>query len=122
MSKGSERASLSSIPSVIYRSLVSALEQSSNLTQYPTCIKRTKGALMLNQVYFLPHLLTSFPSSVPLSSATLLAMLMAATLRGCVTAIVPFLGRPASRRYWRGGEGVHEWHMCMRYVGRSVCV
>ena len=75
---------------------------------------------MLDQVYFLPHLLTSFPSFVPLSSATLLAMLMAATLRGCVTAIAPFLGRPASRRYWRrrggggGGEGSGGLdHRCM---------
>ena len=43
-------------------------------------------------------------------------MLMAATLRGCVTAIAPFLGKPASRRYWRvvevegcGGGGMWRW-------------
>ena len=36
MSWGSEMASLSNIPSVMYLSLVAALEQSSNRTQYPT--------------------------------------------------------------------------------------
>ena len=79
MSWESKMASLSSIPSVMNLSLVEDEEQSSNLTLYPT----------------------SSPSCPPLSSATRIAMLVAATRRGWVTAIPPArFANPASNRYY----------------------
>lgn len=45
-------------------------------------------------------LLTSFPSWVLFSSATLPASEIAATRRGCVTATMPWRPMPASYRYW----------------------
>ncbi|KAG9796136.1 hypothetical protein KCU88_g241, partial [Aureobasidium melanogenum] len=62
---GSVRSSLSSIPSVMYLSTVLSLVLSSKRMAYPT----------------------SFPSRFPISSATLAATDIAATLRGCVQPI-----------------------------------
>ena len=44
---------------------------------------------------------TSDPSGTDCSLATLVAMLMAATLRGCVTPTIPFLVSPDSCKYCR---------------------
>ena len=74
-SVGSSMASRSSMPSVMYLMRVARDVASSNRTEYPT----------------VP------PTSHPTSAATRFAMEIAATRRGCVTAMDPY---PARYRNW----------------------
>jgi hypothetical protein len=76
---GSFIASRNNIPSVIYlRNVVPCSVISSNRMEYPTCFPSctTRSAELHGQ------------SSPSISSATLLATLIAATLRGCVQATI----------------------------------
>ncbi len=74
----SSRHSLNIIPSVIYFIIVFYDVKSSNLIWYPT----------------------SLPSFTPISSLTLFATEIAATLLGCVHAIfLPYKQKPSSMRY-----------------------
>ena len=78
-SLGSTVASLKSIPSVIYFKIVFLDVRSSKRIEYPTY----------------------YPNSTSISSLTLFATDIAATLRGCVQAIdFPFPTRPLSIRNW----------------------
>ena len=78
LSRGSSIISRSSIPSVVNLIAVSStLQQSSNRMLYPTYTpSQSSGAIQSAH--------TSPPSCVPTSSATRLATVVAATLRGCV--------------------------------------
>lgn len=77
-SSGSDNNSRTIMPSVRYFMRVSELETSSKRTEYPT----------------------SVPTATFCSAATRAAREVAATLRGCVTAIIPVPAMPDSRRYW----------------------
>ena len=85
---GSSMVSLNSIPSVKYLILVFADDLSSNRIVYPTCKIATRIEWSVPRSAYVRRVdggergLTSSPSTVPISSATLAATLVAATLRG----------------------------------------